>query len=150
MPARRAPSHSASRAEAAYPFSPALTAAVNICFAHARLVTPEVTATVELLALQTVLATMWAAWGVVPMVLAGESFSEYATLDRAGVLEFPDVLVLVSVRVVLMLLRRAKRHGHTAVVPPRRAHAARAAAHHVRQARVCQCHRARHAREVPC
>ena len=42
------------------------------------------------------------------MVLAGESFSEYATLDHAGVLEFPDVLVLVSVRVVLVLLTRQR------------------------------------------
>ena len=107
MPARRAPSHSASRAKVACPISPALTAAVNICFAHARLVTPEVTAAVELFALQTVLANMWAAWGVVPMVLSGESFGEYTALDRAGVLEFPDVLVLVSVRVMLMLDRKS-------------------------------------------
>ena len=78
MPTRHAPSHSASRAKAACPFSPTLTAAVNICFAHAHLVAPEVTAAGELFTLQTALATMWAAWGVVPMVLAGESFGEYA------------------------------------------------------------------------
>ena len=78
MPACRAPSHSASRAKAACPFSPTLTAAVNICFAHAHLVAPEVTTVVELFALQTALTTMWAAWGVVPMVLVGESFGEYA------------------------------------------------------------------------
>ena len=74
------------------------------------------------------------------MVLSGESFGEYAALDRAGVLEFPDVLVLVSVRVVLILLHHAKRHGHAAVVPPRRVCAAHVAAHHACAAHVAAHH----------
>ena len=126
----------ASRAKAARPFATAFTTAIDICFAHACLVALEVAATVELFVLQTALATMWAVWGVVPMVLSGESFGEYTALDRAGVLEFPDALALISVHAALMLLRCAERHGRTAAVPPRPARAARMAAH---QIKICRC-----------
>ena len=122
----------ASRAKAARPFAAAFTAAVDICFAHAHLITPEVTAALELFVLQTALATMWAAWGVVPTVLTGHSFSKYAALDRTGVLEFPDTLALVSVHAALMLLRHAKCHGRAAAVPPRPARAACVAVHQIK------------------
>ena len=126
----------ASRAKAARPFAATFTAAVDICIAHAHLVTPEVTAALELFALQTALATMWAAWGVVPTVLMGHSFGEYAALDHTGVLEFPDALALVSVHAALMLLRRAECHGRAAAVPPRPARAACVA---VYQIKICRC-----------
>ena len=106
MPARRALAFHFSdqgglppdqRTSSLYCFSAAFTAAADTCFAHARPIALEDTAVLRLFALQTALAAMWAAWGVVLTVLAGHNFSEYAALVCAGVL----TVALVSVGAAL-------------------------------------------------